>query len=63
LEDPQVKALGLLQTVPGEDFQMTGIPLSINGKRPAINLAGPRLGQHSADMALEQPFPGESPYQ
>ena len=62
LEDPQVKALGLLQTVPGEDFQMTGIPLSINGKRPAINLAGPRLGQHSADMALEQPFPGESPY-
>ena len=48
LADPQVQALGLLQVVPGEDFQLTGLPLSFDGVRPAFQAAAPRLGEHNA---------------
>ena len=48
LADPQVQALGLLQDVPGEDFQLTGLPLSFDGERPDFQSAAPRLGEHNA---------------
>ena len=48
LADPQVQALGLLQDVPGEDFQLTGLPLSFDGERPGFQRAAPRLGNHNA---------------
>lgn len=48
LADPQVQALGLLQDVPGEGFQLTGSPLSFDGQRPGITAAAPRLGEHNA---------------
>lgn len=48
LAHPQVQALGLLQAVPGEDFRLTGLPLSIDGTRPALRGGAPRLGQHNA---------------
>jgi formyl-CoA transferase len=47
LADPQVQALGLLQGVPGEDFQLTGLPLSFDGERPGFARAAPRLGEHN----------------
>jgi len=52
LAHPQVAALGLMQPVPGEDFRLTGLPLSIDGERPAHSVAAPRLGQHNAEFSL-----------
>ncbi len=44
LAQPQVQALGLIQAVPGEDFTLTGLPISFDGKRPQIMAAAPPLG-------------------
>jgi formyl-CoA transferase len=52
LMQPQIQALDLLQPVPGEDFQLTGLPLSFNGVRPAYRRAAPRLGQHNAEFNM-----------
>ncbi|MES2363379.1 MAG: CoA transferase [Pseudomonadota bacterium] len=47
LAQDQVQALGILQAVPGEDFSLTGLPLSINGVRPALTAPAPRLGANN----------------
>ncbi len=53
LAEPQAKALGILQDVPGEDYRLTGSPLSFDGVRPAIRNAAPRLGDWgSANRAI-----------
>ena len=44
LEDKQVAALGMLQTIPGLDIQTIGLPLSFDGERPAMRSAAPPLG-------------------
>ena len=44
LQEPQVAALGILQSVPGEDFELTGLPISFDGERPQIRSGAPRLG-------------------
>jgi formyl-CoA transferase len=48
LEQPQVKALGIIQQVPGESFTLTGLPLSVDGVRPQIRHAAPKLGDTPA---------------
>ena len=48
LAEPQSRALGILQDVPGEDYKLTGSPLSFDGARPAIRNAAPRLGTGTA---------------
>lgn len=58
LDQPQVKALELLQDVPGEDFQLTGMPLSIDGVRPRLRTGAPRLGADNA--AFEVPTPPQA---
>lgn len=45
LDDPQVGALGLFQLAPGLDVAMVGLPISFDGRRPAIRRAAPGLGQ------------------
>ena len=53
LAEPQARALGILQDVPGEDYRLTGSPLSFDGVRPAIRNAAPRLGDWgSANRAI-----------
>jgi formyl-CoA transferase len=47
LSQPQVEALGIIQNIPGQDFRLTGLPLSFDGERPAIRSAAPRLGEHN----------------
>ena len=47
LQQPQVQALGMLQAVPGEDFSLTALPITIDGARPHIVGGAPRLGQHN----------------
>ncbi|MBK8073084.1 MAG: CoA transferase [Ramlibacter sp.] len=53
---PQVQALGILQPVPvgaGErPFQLTALPMSIDGVRPAHRGAAPALGAHNAQHGL-----------
>jgi crotonobetainyl-CoA:carnitine CoA-transferase CaiB-like acyl-CoA transferase len=44
LQEPQIAALGLMQKVPGEDFELTGLPISFDGARPMIRGGAPRLG-------------------
>ncbi len=46
LDDPQVRALGMLQTIPGLDIQTIGLPLSFDGVRPAMRSAAPPLARH-----------------
>ncbi len=53
LADPQVIATGILQAVPGEDFALTGLAMSIDGVRPAIAGAAPQLGQHNAEFGID----------
>jgi formyl-CoA transferase len=48
LREPQVEALAIVQSVPGEDFVLTGVPLSFDGVRPAIRAGAPRLGELDA---------------
>lgn len=57
LEHPQVKALNLRQGVPGEDFELTGMPLSFNGQRPPIQSGAPKLGEHNKDFQFKVTHP------
>ncbi len=43
LTDPQVAALGMLQTIPGLDIATIGLPLTLDGVRPAMRSAAPPL--------------------
>ena len=43
LTDPQVAALGILQSVPGLDIPTVGLPLMLDGVRPAMRTAAPPL--------------------
>ncbi|WOP15449.1 CoA transferase [Ottowia sp. SB7-C50] len=47
LAHPQVRALGMLAAVPGEDFHLTALPLTIDGHRPPLRAGAPRLGEHN----------------
>lgn len=44
LAQPQVMALEMLQAVPGEDFRLTALPITLDGERPRISHGAPRLG-------------------
>jgi formyl-CoA transferase len=45
VDAPQVRALGLIQDVPGVGFTLTGLPVSFDGVRPTLMGAAPRLGE------------------
>lgn len=47
---PQVLALSMRQPVPGEDFTLTALPMSIDGERPILRAGAPRLGEHNASF-------------
>lgn len=44
VNDPQVHALGILQSFREEDVTLVGLPLSFDGERPAFTGLSPRLG-------------------
>jgi formyl-CoA transferase len=52
MQEPQVQALGMLLPVPGEDFSLTGLPLSFDGQRPGFAGGAPRLGEHNGAHGL-----------
>ena len=45
LNDPQVRALEILQEVPGTGVTLVGLPVSFDGVRPKIRTLGPQLGR------------------
>jgi len=47
---PQTEALGILQTLPGGTLQTIGLPLSMDGQRPAYEKGAPALGEHNAEI-------------
>jgi crotonobetainyl-CoA:carnitine CoA-transferase CaiB-like acyl-CoA transferase len=47
---PQTAALGIIQSVPGDEATLIGLPLSFDGVRPAIRRAPPTIGEHDADL-------------
>jgi len=55
LAQPQVAALGLRQSIPGEDFSLTGLPLSFDGARPPLRGDSPRLGGNNAEFGIPVP--------
>lgn len=55
LQQDQVQALALSLPVPGEDFSLTGLPLSFDGRRPGLQSGAPRLGADNAAHGVAQP--------
>ncbi|HYF19924.1 MAG TPA: CoA transferase [Ramlibacter sp.] len=43
----QVQALDILQRVPDAGFQLTALPLVVDGQRPRLRGAAPALGEHN----------------
>ncbi len=46
----QTGALGLMQDVPDSAMKFIGLPLSFDGKRPAIRGRPPKLGEHTNEI-------------
>ncbi len=50
VSEPQAAALGMIQTVPGADYELMALPLSFDGLRPGIRLPPPGLGEHNGEI-------------
>lgn len=55
LEHPQTKALGMMQDSPDGRISLLGLPLSLDGVRPAFRKDPPALGAHTSEI-----FPASS---
>jgi crotonobetainyl-CoA:carnitine CoA-transferase CaiB-like acyl-CoA transferase len=47
---PQAEAIGIIQPLPGDDYEVVSLPISFDGQRPPIRRAPPRLGEHNAEV-------------
>ncbi len=47
---PQAEAIGIIQRLPGDDYDVVSLPISFDGRRPPIRRAPPRLGEHNAEV-------------
>jgi crotonobetainyl-CoA:carnitine CoA-transferase CaiB-like acyl-CoA transferase len=50
----QADALGIVQTPPGGEYTLIGLPLSFDGARPRIRRAPPRAGEHTDEVRRER---------
>ena len=48
VNDPQVKALGLIEKFDDDDIPMVGVPLRFNERRPPPGAGAPELGDYNA---------------
>jgi crotonobetainyl-CoA:carnitine CoA-transferase CaiB-like acyl-CoA transferase len=46
----QLQAMELMQTLPGSDVKVVGLPISFDGKRPTPRSDSPKLGEHNATL-------------
>ena len=49
---PQALALGIIQRLPGDDYDVVSLPLSFDGQRPPIRRAPPRIGEHDGEIGV-----------
>jgi len=49
---PQAEAIGIIQPIPGDDYEVVALPLSFDGERPPIRRAPPRIGEHDAELGV-----------
>jgi crotonobetainyl-CoA:carnitine CoA-transferase CaiB-like acyl-CoA transferase len=61
LAHPQVQALGLLQPVPGEDFPLTALPLTVDGQRPGLRGRCAAPGRTQRAHGLPAPVDADHP--
>jgi crotonobetainyl-CoA:carnitine CoA-transferase CaiB-like acyl-CoA transferase len=59
IAEPQAAALGMIQKVPGDDYELMGLPLSFDGARPEIRLAPPAVGEHNREILGHEHSTGE----
>jgi len=57
----QADALGIVQTPPGDDYTLIGLPLSFDGARPQIRRAPPKPGEHTEEVRRERGAGGARP--
>jgi len=50
LATEQIAAIGMVQRVPGDDYELMGLPLSFDSERPPMRRAPPRLGEHGPEI-------------
>ena len=59
LEEPQVQALDMIVDVPErEGMQAVALPISFDGRRPAVRAPAPGLGADNALLDLDDPWAG-----
>ena len=46
----QTAAIGMIQSSPGLDVRSIGLPINIDGHRPPLTRAAPKLGEHNAEI-------------
>ena len=46
----QLAAVGMVQQVPDRDFRITTLPITLDGKRPPVRFASPKLGEHTDEV-------------
>ncbi|MCA8929847.1 MAG: CoA transferase [Alphaproteobacteria bacterium] len=46
----QLAAVGMVLPVPGRDFRLNGLPITLDGERPPIRFASPKLGEHTDEV-------------
>ena len=47
---PQTAAVGMVQPMPGDDYELIALPLSFDGRRPGIRRAPPKPGEHTREV-------------
>ena len=50
VSQPQAEAIGMIQPVPGDDYELVALPLSFDGARPGIRRAPPAPGEHTREI-------------
>ena len=50
LASEQARAIGIVQAVPGDDYEMIGLPVSFEGQRPPMRRPPPKAGEHTAEI-------------
>jgi crotonobetainyl-CoA:carnitine CoA-transferase CaiB-like acyl-CoA transferase len=46
----QTRALGILQSLPGQPVVLAGLPVSFDGRRPPLQRPAPALGEHNPEI-------------
>lgn len=59
LEDPQVAALDIYESIEGSDARLSGLPISFNGVRPRQRRCAPDIGEDT-ESRRHTPWPGLS---